>query len=381
MDSRIRNLKTYPMVLLQRRKEELLARGLEVFDFGTGDPREPTPAFIREALKEAVPEVSQYPSVAGELGLREAFAGFFERRFGVRLDPDREVLPTRGSKEAIFHLPLVLIDPSEDRRLVVLPEPGYPVMEIGGLYAGAELWVHRLDEGNGYLMHPEEVPPEVLDRAALVWLNYPNNPTGREMPAEVFETWVRARDRHGFVLCSDECYVDLYFGEPPRSLLEFGRKGCLAFHSLSKRSGMTGYRSGIVAGDPDLLTLYRAQRAAFGQAMTVWVQRASAAAWNDDRHAEERRRVFAAKRNLMAGGLAARGLEVFGTSATFYLWLRVPGGFDGEAYAARLAEEGILVSPGPFFGRGQEDRIRVALVPDLEACGKALERWPDARGS
>jgi succinyldiaminopimelate transaminase len=376
MDERIRRLKPYPMLELARRKADLRARGIEVLDFGTGDPVEPTAAPIREALRAAVPEVSQYPSVQGEPALREAFAAWHERRFGVGLDPETEVLPSRGSKEAMFHLPLVLLDPSEARRTVVLPDPGYPVMEIGSLYAGADLHRVPLSEGNGYRMDPGQVPADVLARARIVWLNYPHNPTGTDLPEDLWRAWVEARAEHGFVLCSDECYTELWFGERPRSLLEFGREGCLVFHSLSKRSGMTGYRSGMVAGDASLLATLRACRAAMGQAQTVWVQHASVAAWRDEAHVAERRRVFGRKREILRAGLAQRGLEVWPATSTFYLWVRVPAGESDESYAARLLEAGIVVSPGSMFGADHGDFFRLALVPTPEACARALERWP-----
>ncbi|MDJ0974644.1 MAG: succinyldiaminopimelate transaminase [Planctomycetota bacterium] len=375
MDDRIRQLQTYPMVELARRKAELVAKGIDVLDFGTGDPVEPTAPVIRQALIDSVPEISQYPTIKGLPALREAFSDWYEARFDVSLDPETEVLPSRGSKEAIFHLPLVLVDIGSPKNAIVYPEPGYPVMEIGTLYATAHRVPHALTAENQYLMRPEDVPEAELERARIVWINYPHNPTGTDMPAELFEAWVAARDAYGFVLCSDECYTEIYFGEKPRSLLEFGREGCLVFHSLSKRSGMTGYRSGIIAGDPELLAFYRAQRAAMGQANTEFVQRASVAAWRDEAHVEERRRIFGAKRDVMRAGLESLGLSVYPTSSTFYMWIGVPEGETDASYAARLMDAGIVVSPGSFFGRGNERFFRAALVPSVAGCEEALTRW------
>ncbi len=379
MNQRILALKPYPMVELARRKKALQDQGVEVFDFGTGDPKEPTAPLIREALQAAVPRVSQYPSVQGEVGLREAFCQWYERRFGVSLDPATQVLPSRGSKEAIFHLPLVLVDPSQERDTVVYPQPGYPVMEIGSLYAGAKTYPVPLNAANDYLMRPEMVPEEVLAKAAIVWLNYPHNPTGRDLPGALFRAWVAARERHGFVLCSDECYTEIYFGEKPRSLLEFGAEGCLAFHSLSKRSGMTGYRSGMVCGDAGLLDRYRRCRAGMGQAMPVYEQAASQAAWEDEAHVEERREIFRKKREVMLGGLRERGFAVLETTSTFYLWVRCPVGVLDREIAESLLEKGVIVSPGSFFGPGNEEWFRFALVPSVEDCKRALERIPSQR--
>lgn len=375
MDDRIRGLQTYPMIELARRRAALEADGVRVLDFGTGDPREPTAAHIRQALIDAVPEVSQYPSIKGTPEVRSAYVGYVERRFGVRLDPETEVIPSRGSKEAIFHVPLVTVEVGGARDTVVYPEPGYPVMEIGTLYSTARRHPVALDASNAYRMHPDAIPPEVLDRTALVWINYPHNPTGQDLPEETWRAWVAARERHGFILCSDECYTEIFFDTPPRSLLEFGREGCLVFHSLSKRSGMTGYRSGMVSGDATLLARYRAQRAGFGQANPAFIEAAAAAAWSDDTHVAERVAVFGQKRALLLEGLGALGLEVYPTTSTFYMWVRAPEGESGTTYADRLLEHGILVSPGAFFGAGNEGFFRLALVPTVAGCEEALERW------
>lgn len=375
MNERIRSLKPYPMIELARRKAAVIERGIEVLDFGTGDPIEPTPEPIRQALIDAVPEVSQYPSIGGLPELRQTYADWYERRFNVALDPAREVLPTRGSKEAMFHLPLVAVDPSASRRMVVYPLPGYPVMHIGALYAEADVHPVALTADNDYLMDPREVPEEVLAHAAIVWINYPHNPTGQDLPEDLWRRWVAAREEHGFLLCSDECYTEIYFGERPRSLLEFGREGCLVFHSLSKRSGMTAYRSGMLAGDAEVIERYRACRAAMGQAQTVWVQNASIAAWSDESHVQARREVFAEKRLIMCRGLERLGISVYPTTSTFYLWAHVPAGETDETYADRLLETGIVISPGSMFGAGNERFFRLALVPSSVGCRQAIERW------
>ncbi len=379
MNPRIRNLQTYPMVRLDQLKAEVLARGQRVHDFGTGDPREPTPAFIREALRDAVPEVSQYPKVVGTDDMRAAAAGYLGRRFDLELDPDTEILPTQGSKEAIFHLPLVFVEPQQaEKDLVVWGEPAYPVFEIGALFSEAKTHAVNLNPQNRYLLDPDAVGPQILDRAAVVFLNYPHNPTGQLMPPALFERWVAARERHGFVLVSDECYVDIYFQEtdPPRSLLEFGREGCLAVHSLSKRSGMTGYRSGFLVGDPDLVELYRRYRAGMGLAPTEFVQAAATAAWADGDHVEQRRQLFGAKRAVFLELFEELGLEVYPGSATLFLWVSVPADKTDVDYCQELLEAGILASPGSFFGKDQEEFFRVALVPSLAECKEAAALWP-----
>ena len=211
----------------------------------------------------------------------------------------------------------------------------------------------------------------------MVFLNYPHNPSGQMLPAELFEAWVGAQEKHGFTLVSDECYVDLYYGdEVPRSVLEFGRAGCLAVHSLSKRSGMTGYRSGFVAGDAELVALFRRFRSGMGVAPTDPVQRASAAAWADQDHVSQRRQLFGQKRQLFLDLFEERGLEIYPGPSTLFLWVAVPAGVSDVEYVDRLLSAGIVACPGSFFGQGQDRFFRLALVPSLEDCHKAARAWP-----
>jgi acetylornithine aminotransferase len=362
------------MVALDERKAALRAAGKRLFDFGLGDPREPTPAFLREALKGAVPEVSQYPSAMGTPALRKAAAGYLSRRFGVTVDPETQVLPATGAKETIFHLPFGFVGGEQRRTKVVMPDPGYPTYEVGARFAGLEPVKVPLTEGNRFLIEPEALGPEVLDRTLLFWVSYPHNPTGALAPRDYLERVAAAALRHGFIVASDECYADIYFGAPPPSMLEVQVENVLAIHSCSKRSGLTGYRTGFVAGDADLIAILKRTRAHPGVASPDFVNAAATAAWGDDAHAAERREIFRRKRELFLAFFAARGLEVRGSEATLYLWVKVPAGLDAAGYAARLLEAGIVVAPGPAFGAG-EGYVRVALVPTLAECGEALAAW------
>ena len=377
MNERLQNLPTYPMVQLSAWARELTDEGKRVFDFGTGDPREPTRALLRQAMIDGIDEVSQYPPNQGTEALRRAVAGYLRRRFAVEVDPDDEVIATLGSKEALFHLPLTFVQIPSDKDLVLYGEPAYPVYEIGALFAEAWTYAVQLGPHNDYAMDPDALPESVLKRAAIVFLNYPHNPSGHKLPDALFRRWVEVRQEYGFVLVSDECYVDLnYAGPPPKSLLQFGREGCLAVHSLSKRSGMTGYRSGFVAGDAGLIATYRRFRASMGTAPQTFVQAAARVAWTDTQHVEDRLAVFAAKREVLLQLAADRGLSVHGSEAGLYLWLEVPEGVRDVDYAARCREAGILVAPGSFFGKGQERFVRLALVPTLDECKAAAEVWP-----
>ncbi len=367
-------LQTNLMVALDERKRELRAAGRRLFDFGVGDPREPTPAFLRDALRAGVPDVSQYPSPAGTPALRRACAGYLERRFGVKVDPERQILPATGAKETIFHLPLAFAGGDPRRSKVVMPDPGYGTYEVGARFAGLEPVKVPLTPGRSFLVEPEELGEDVLSRTLLFWVSYPHNPTGAVAPRDYLERVGRAARRYGFVVASDECYADLYFGARPPSMLEIQTENVVAIHSCSKRSGMTGYRSGFTAGDPDVIAVLRQTRSHPGVASPDFVSAAAVAAWSDDAHAAERRDVFRRKRDRVLAFFAERGLRCDASEATLYLWLHVPAGHTSASYAAALLEEGIVVAPGTAFGAG-EGYVRVALVPTLAECEDAIAAW------
>jgi acetylornithine/N-succinyldiaminopimelate aminotransferase len=370
-------LQTNLMVALDERKARLRAEGKRLFDFGLGDPREPTPPFLREALRAAVPEVSQYPSALGTPALRAAVVGYLARRFSVTVDPDTQVIPATGAKETIFHLPFAFRgDPRRD--LVVMPDPGYPTYLVGTRFAGLTAHQVALTPANRFLIEPEAVGAALLSRTLIFWVSYPHNPTGAMAPRDYLERVGAAARKHGFVVASDECYADIYFGAPPLSMLEVQVENVLAIHSCSKRSGMTGYRSGFVAGDPDLVKVLKRFRSHPGVASPDFVNAAATAAWSDDAHAAERRAIFRQKRDLFADFFREQGLTVHGSEATLYLWVKVPAGLDAAGYALRLLEAGIVVAPGTAFGAG-EGYVRVALVPTLDECREAIDRWRSVR--
>ena len=369
----LRKLAGYLQEQANVQREAARRRGGPVYDFGIGDPREPTPPFIREAFKAAVPEVSQYPSVSGIPALRQAIAGYLQRRFALSLDPDREILPCQGAKEALFHLPLSALDPA--RPLCFLPDPAYPVYERAILFAGGTPRRLPLTAALGFLPDLDAVPAADWRRTSIVYDNYPHNPTGAGAPRAHHQKLAALAKEHGFLLVCDEPYVDLYVHDPPHTALQVARENVVIVHSLSKRSGMTGYRSGFIAGEPEVIASLREARANFGVAPQTMVQQAAAAAWKDDAHVEERRRVFTDKRAVILAHLAKLGLKVGGEGA-FYLWVHVPPGETSESYAARLASRGILVVPGPDFGPSGAGFIRLAMVPTLEDCKKATTAWP-----
>ncbi len=374
---------TYPFVRILARKQARLDAGLPVYDFGMGDPVEPTPEFIRRAALDALKPVCPYPTAQGRPEVRAGIAAYLRRRFGVTVDPEVQVLPTAGSKEAVFHLPMLVVDRDAADRVVVFPDPGYPAYQRGALFAGAE--AHAVLLEGDYVFRPWELPAELLARTRLMWLNNPHNPSGAITSLAELRRAAELAREYDFLLVCDETYADVWddrpgagLPEPPHSLLEAGVENVLVLHSLSKRSGMTGYRSGFLAGDPAVMRKLRRFRANPGLAPQDFVNAAALAAWSDDAHVAERRAIFNAKRGLLLDFFAEAGLEVVGSRAAIYIWLRVPpGAGTDEDWAEHLLEHGIVVSPGRMFGvaGGGAGFVRLALVPALDEIRAAIEVW------
>jgi succinyldiaminopimelate transaminase len=372
----LRASEPYPFEELDRRKAAALAEGRRVVDFGVGDPREETPAFIRQALKDAIGPISSYPRAAGLPELRGAIASWVERRFGTALDPDVHILPTLGSKEPIFSLARSLLDPEGGKHLVTVTSPGYTIPERGARFAGADVARLSLTEANGFLPDLHAVDASTWDRTAALWLNDPNNPTGATAPLRFLKAAADHCRSHDVLFAADEAYSEIWFDdEPPASALQVGDlTNVLVFHTLSKRSSMTGYRSGFVAGDPEMIAAMRALRPSVGVTPQEFVQRASIAAWNDEAHVEETRAAYARKRKVFLDLFASHGIQVAGSAATFYLWVAVPGDMSSLDWSLRLLDGAdAIVAPGSFFGPEGEGYVRMAMVPTIEECELAAE--------
>jgi succinyldiaminopimelate transaminase len=372
----MRAAEPYPFEELDRRVAEATAEGRTLVDLGVGDPREETPAFIRDALKDAIAPTSRYPRAAGLPELRSAIAAWVRRRFGVTLDPDRHVLPTFGSKEPIFTLAQSLLDIERRKHVVAVTTPGYTIPERGARFAGGDVARFTLEERRGFLPDLDAVDSPTWSRIAILWLNYPNNPTGAVAPLPFLRRAVERCRSVDAVLASDEAYGELWFeGEPPSSALQVGDlSNVLVFNTLSKRSSMTGYRSGFVAGDPELIGALRALRPSVGVTPQEFVQRASVVAWGDERHVREVRDVYARKRALFLELFDSVGIRVAGSVATFYLWVAVPDGRTSLEWSMELLDRAdVVVAPGSFFGPGGEGYVRLAMVPTYEECRRAVE--------
>lgn len=374
-------LGAYPIAAVRERTLARRDAGLPVIDFSIGDPMEPTPLFIADALRNAVPEVSQYPTAAGRAALRRAVAGYVERRFGVTVDPATQVIPTSGSKEAIFNTPFAFID-RDARDVVVYPSPGYPVYERGSLFAGAQ--VRPVVLSGDFILRASDIPDDTWDIAKLVWTCTPHNPSGAVTSAQdLSDLYQRCREA-GAMLLSDECYADTYedeaYPDGPASVLQVSDdnvSGALVYLSLSKRSGMTGYRSGAIVGDAEAIAALKSLRETTGTASPDFVQEAAIAAWSDDEHAADRRMLFTSKRRILERSFAELGMEIVASRAGLYLWVRVG---DDLGITDRLLSAGIVVSPGRFFGEGGEGFIRLALVPTMGECEEAAHALLDALG-
>lgn len=381
-------LEEYPMEELARIKKELLKKGRPVYDFGTGDPKIPTWEPIRTACQEAITEISQYPSVKGPDELREAQQGYLERRFDIKPDSGYKIIPSSGSKEAIFHITMCLVGRSGGKKHIVYPDPGYPVYKTATKFAGGIPFPIKLSESNGYLLEPWEMPPYIQRDCAAIWLNYPQNPTGATAPKDYWTKVVEWAHRTDTIILSDDCYIDIYNSdidnkpvdspeddERPMCPLQLSSDRVLTFMSLSKRSGMTGYRSGFIAGDADIIGGILRARANFGVGSPDFISKAAAVAWSDDEHVRERRKIFTRRINMAAPVFQELGLLDAKPEATFYLWTKIPEVFGtGDVrYCLGLAEHGVICSPSSWLSESIKGYARFALVPDEESLEQALQ--------
>ena len=388
MNPLLARLHPYPFERLKELSVGIVpAEGYKPIGLGIGEPRHATPALIEEALVQALPGLSSYPATAGEPALRRAFAGWLQRRYGVSVDPLTQTLPVNGSREALFALAQTLIDPTRTGATVVCPNPFYQIYEGAALLAGAQTAFANSDPARNFAADWTQIDDATWARTQLLYVCSPGNPTGAVMPLSEWRALFELSDRHGFVIASDECYSEIYFGnEPPLGSLqaarELGRddfRNLVAFTSLSKRSNVPGLRSGFVAGDARLLKAFLLYRTYHGSAMSPLVQRVSLAAWGDEAHVQANRDLYRAK-FAQVTPLLADELDVRLPDAGFYLWAAVPGGDDVGFALQLLAQYNVSVLPGSLLAReahGQNPgtgRIRMALVAPTDDCVEAAQR-------
>ena len=354
-----------------------------------GEPKHPTPGFIAEALIEHLHGLSLYPATRGSLQLRESIANWLGTRFALpadSLDPDRQILPVNGTREALFAIAQCLIDPA-NQPLILMPNPFYQIYEGAALLAGAEPGFINCTSASDYLPDFDALSDSDWDRCQLLYVCSPGNPTGRVLDSEALQALIGRAERHDFVIVSDECYSEIYLDEaaPPPGLLQAAAamgnedyKRCLAFHSLSKRSNAPGLRSGFVAGDAELIEPFLLYRTYHGSAMPPATQDASIRAWQDEAHVVENRRLYREKFAAVTDILSPV-LDLHTPPASFYLWPRTP--IDDQVFARQLlAEQNVIVLPGSYlsrdtaYGNPGQDHIRMALVAPLDECIDAAHR-------
>ncbi len=388
MNPLLSRLHPYPFERLRELSAGIVpAPGHAPISLGIGEPRHATPALIEQALLQALPGLSVYPATAGEPALRHAFAGWLQRRYGVSVDPLTQTLPVNGSREALFALAQVLVDPTRPGATVVCPNPFYQIYEGAALLAGAETAFANSDPARNFAADWSRIDAATWARTQLLYVCSPGNPTGAVVPLDEWKQLFELSDRHGFVIASDECYSEIYFrDEPPLGALQaakaLGRddfRNLVAFTSLSKRSNVPGLRAGFVAGDARLLKAFLLYRTYHGSAMSPLVQRASIAAWGDEAHVQANRDLYRSK-FAQVTPLLADVLDVRLPDAGFYLWAAVPGG-DDIGYAMQLlAQYNVTVLPGSLLAREAHGhnpgagRIRMALVAPTDECVAAAQR-------
>jgi LL-diaminopimelate aminotransferase len=380
LSQRLEKLPPYLFVEISRKIAEKRAQGVRVISFAIGDPDIPTPPHIIEALREAAldPSNHRYPETEGLPELRRAIAAWYRRRFGVDLNPEEEVLPLIGSKEGIGHVALCLIDPGD---VALVPDPAYPVYAMGTVIAGGQPYYLPLREENDFLPDLTQVPEEVARRAKVLWINYPNNPTGAVADLAFFREVVAFARRYDLVVCHDAPYTEVAFdGYRPPSFLEVpeAKEVGIEFHSFSKSYNMTGWRIGMAVGNARLIRALRDVKSNLDSGIPQAIQRMAIAALEGPQECiEEHNRIYQARRDRLVEALRRLGLRVRPSLASLYLWARVPEGETSVGFAERLLEEAaVVVTPGVGYGPSGEGYVRLSLtIPDddLEEGLRRLE--------
>lgn len=380
---RLGKLPQYAFAAMKEKMEELKASGVAAIDFGIGDPSEPTPDFVIESLVAAGRKHAStgYPSYVGSGEFRQACADYMRRRFGVSLDAETEMTSNIGSKESVFNFAEAFVNPED---VVICPSPGYPPYKTGTIFAEGEPYYVPLLEENGWLVDYEKIPEDICKRAKIIWINYPNSPTGAVATREYYQGLIDWAHKHNIIIAADEgCYIDIYFDQKPISILEVAREGIVAFYSLSKRNNMTGYRVGFVCGDKAVLDIFKQLKTNVDSGTPSIMQEAAMVALRDDQHVEEMREMYREKRDILLGALREAGLEVREPASTFYVWQKVPAGMTDVEFAQRLLEPdmAMVVTPGSLISDVCEGGVnpgfgyvRFALMPTMEEMREAARR-------
>jgi LL-diaminopimelate aminotransferase len=371
-------LPPYLFAELDRKKATLRAKGVDIIDLGVGDPDLPTPQRIVERMREAIlnPLNHRYPSYEGLREFREVVSRWYERRFRVQVDPDGEAIALIGSKEGIAHIPLAFINPGS---YALVPSPGYPVYHVGTGFAGGKSFFMPLKEEQGFLPDLDQIPPDVAEQAALIFINYPNNPTAAVADKAFFAAVVEFAQRYGLIVCHDAAYSEICFEDynPPSFLEVAGAKEVgVEFHSLSKTYNMTGWRLGFAVGNREVIAGLGKAKTNIDSGVFQAIQWAGIEALaGDQSDVEQMRTIYQKRRDIMVAGLRAMGLEVTPPKATFYLWFKVPSGHNSTSFASIVLDEaGVVLTPGNGFGEAGEGYVRLALTVSEARLEEAVAR-------
>ncbi len=358
----------------------------EIIDFGVGDPTEPTPSVaVAEGIQEAVlhPERG-YPSYEGESEFRKAVSNWFEKRFGIKMDPETEITATLGSKQAVFALPMAYVNPED---VVLIPDPGYPPYTTGAKQRGANIEFMPLTEENDFLPDLDKISSETVNKAKLMWINYPNNPTTKIATEEFFERVIEFCEENNILLISDEAYSEMYYEEDSKPISLFNVDGGLevglVFHSLSKRSNMTNYRIGFVTGRKELLDPFKEVQTNLHSGQAQILQSAAVGALSDEEHVEKMREFYKEKKEILQPALKETGFSKVYSEGTFYMWAKVPEETSSlESVKKLLNEKGLNTTPGKALAKTSKpgkNFVRFALVPSVDKTQEAADRLKEEK--
>ena len=375
---RINELPPYLFAEIDRRKRAALARGVDLIDLGIGDPDIPTPSNIVEKLLESAtkPVNHRYPNSSGMPEFRDAVASWYKQRFNVSLDPGKEVVSLIGSKEGIGNMAVAFVDPGD---IVLVSSPCYPVYHIGTAFNGGKNYFLPLKKENNFLPDLESIPSDIAQRAKMLWINYPNNPTAAVADKDFFQRVVDFANRYNVIVCHDAAYTEMgYDGYRPISFLEVdgAREVGIEFHSLSKTFNMTGWRVAMAVGNAELVGGLAQAKSNLDSGIFQSIQEAAIEALKlGDKIVEPSRKIYQERRDILVDGLRAVGLECDKPRATFYVWVGVPKGLSSAEFTAKLLDEaGVVTTPGNGFGEAGEGYVRFTVCVDKTRLKEVAER-------
>ncbi len=381
LSNRVNAIGSYAFADVDKLVEELKAKGIEPIDFGVGDPKRPTPELIREACKKALDDrkTAGYPTYIGSNEYRETISKWMKRRFNVSLNPNTEITSSLGGKEAVFNFHFGFVNPGD---VVFCPNPGYPPAERGTIFAGGRPVLLPLKAENDFLIDLDSINREDIKKAKIMWINYPNNPTGAVATEDFLKAIIDFGHDNNIIIASDEVYSEIYYGEKPKSILEYDREGIVVIQSLSKRSNMTSYRVGWFAGDENVISTVKKVKTNIDSGTSWFIQDAAIAALKDEKHVEKSRNEYKEKMDVMIEALNSIELEARYPKATFYIWQKAPHGMSSLDFTKKLLQKeiAIITTPGAWISKevnGEnpgEGFVRFALVPSIKETKEAAEK-------